>query len=161
MRGQGSPPAGEEVKLNILVGDAAAGQAFFNKQLQLVPLDVAATSRGSAARIADPVQLQNSGSAGAAGAVAVDAARPGEPNRRQVTVVVTQPNGQKIEGRLDRIDDFYVVLTPAGGIQRTISRNGDVPKVEVRDPLEGHRKLLGVYTDRDIHDVTAYLVTVK
>ena len=40
-------------------------------------------------------------------------------------------------------------------------RNGDVPKVEIRDPLEAHRKLLPTYTDKDIHDVTAYLVTLK
>jgi cytochrome c oxidase cbb3-type subunit 3 len=36
-----------------------------------------------------------------------------------------------------------------------------VPRVEVRDPYDGHRTLLPVYTDRDIHDVTAYLVTLK
>jgi hypothetical protein len=27
--------------------------------------------------------------------------------------------------------------------------------------MEGHRKLLEVYTDKDIHDVTAFLVTLK
>jgi hypothetical protein len=27
--------------------------------------------------------------------------------------------------------------------------------------MKGHRDLLGVYTDKDIHDVTAYLVTLK
>ena len=32
---------------------------------------------------------------------------------------------------------------------------------EIHDPLEGHKKLLSVYTDKEIHDVTAYLVTVK
>ena len=74
---------------------------------------------------------------------------------------MTPPNGQKVEGRLDRIDDFLVILTTAEGVQRSFSRTGDVPKVEVRDPLEGHRRLLGVYTDRDIHNVTAYLVTLK
>ncbi len=36
-----------------------------------------------------------------------------------------------------------------------------VPKVEISDPLEGHKKLLVKYTDADIHDVTAYLVTLK
>ena len=76
-------------------------------------------------------------------------------------VAVTPASGSKIEGRVDRIDDFIVVLTPADGIQRSFRRNGDVPKVEIRDPLEGHQKLLTVYTDKDIHDVTAYLVTLK
>jgi cytochrome c oxidase cbb3-type subunit 3 len=76
-------------------------------------------------------------------------------------VTVTLANGQKIEGRLDRIDDFLVLLTTAEGEQRSFGRTGDVPKVEVRDPLEAHRRLLAVYTDRDIHNVTAYLVTLK
>ena len=76
-------------------------------------------------------------------------------------VTVTPPSGQKVEGRLDRIDDFIVILTPADGVQRSFRRNGDVPKVDVRDPLEGHRNLLTVYTDKDIHNVTAYLVTLK
>ena len=35
------------------------------------------------------------------------------------------------------------------------------PKVEVHDPIAPHRELLKVYTDKDIHDVTAYLVTLK
>ena len=71
------------------------------------------------------------------------------------------PTGQKYEGRLERIDDFMVTLTQADGTPRSFRRNGDVPKVDVRDPLEAHRNLLPVYTDKDIHDVTAYLAGVK
>jgi hypothetical protein len=43
----------------------------------------------------------------------------------------------------------------------SFARNGDLPKVEVKDPREGHRKLLPTYTDKDMHDVTAFLVTLK
>ena len=53
------------------------------------------------------------------------------------------------------------MLTPADGVQRSFRRVGDVPKVDLHDPLDGHKKLLPVYTDKDIHDVTAYLVTLK
>jgi len=49
----------------------------------------------------------------------------------------------------------------ANGTQRTFRRSGDTPKVQVNDPLEPHMKLLTAYTDKDIHDVTAYLVTLK
>jgi len=35
------------------------------------------------------------------------------------------------------------------------------PKVEIRDPLKAHSELLGKYTDTDIHNMTAYLVTLK
>jgi cytochrome c oxidase cbb3-type subunit III len=29
------------------------------------------------------------------------------------------------------------------------------------DPLKAHKDLLPTYTDKEIHDVTAYLVTLK
>ena len=71
------------------------------------------------------------------------------------------PSGQKIEGPLDRIDDFVVVVKHGDGPARSVPPRRRVPKVEINDPLEGHRQLLTVYTDKDIHDVTAYLVTLK
>jgi cytochrome c oxidase cbb3-type subunit 3 len=73
---------------------------------------------------------------------------------------VTIPTGEKIEGTLARIDEFNVTVV-RNGTERTFRRDGDVPKVEVHDPLEAHRKFLPLYTDKDIHDVTAYLVTLK
>ena len=85
----------------------------------------------------------------------------GPGTSKPVTVTVTMPSGQKIEGPLDRIDDFIVVVKQSDGPARAIRRDGAVPKVEIHDPLDGHRQLLTVYTDKDIHDVTAYLVTLK
>ena len=163
MRGQGNPPPGSEpVVLNILVGDANAGKAYFGAKCASCH-SATGDLQGIGMRYADPVQLQNSWVAGGAGG-----GRGGRGGRGGgaagapgVTVTVTIPSGQKLEGRLDRIDDFIVVLTPADGVQRSLRRTGDVPKVEIHDPLEGHRKLLTEYTDKDIHDVTAYLVTLK
>ncbi|HYT73494.1 MAG TPA: hypothetical protein VEL79_01990, partial [Vicinamibacterales bacterium] len=80
---------------------------------------------------------------------------------KPVTVTVTTADGQRVEGRLERIDDFLVTLQEADGTQRSFTRHGSAPAVEIHDPLEGHRKLLVKYTDKDIHDVTAYLVTLK
>ena len=77
------------------------------------------------------------------------------------TVTVTLPSGEKIEGVLDRLDDFAVSLTLADGTYRSFRTSGDTPKVEVHDPLQPHKDLLRVYTDADIHNVTAYLVTLK
>jgi cytochrome c oxidase cbb3-type subunit 3 len=110
---------------------------------------------GLATRTGDPMALQNfwvgGGGRGGRGG--------GSPT--PVTAAVTDASGQKVEGRLIRIDDFIVVIAQADGTQRSFRRNGDVPKVEIRDPREAHRKLLPTYTDKDIHDVTAYLVTLK
>jgi cytochrome c oxidase cbb3-type subunit 3 len=158
MRGQGNPPPGAEpVVLNIVVGDAAAGKAYFAAKCASCH-STSGDLAGIASRYTDPVQLQNAWVAGGGGG---RGGRGGRGSRAQTTVTVTTPQGQRVEGRLDRIDDFIVVLTPADGVQRSFRRMGDVPRVEIRDPLEGHRKLLPVYTDKDIHDVTAYLVTVK
>ena len=77
------------------------------------------------------------------------------------TVTVTLPSGEKVEGTLDRIDDFVVSLTTADGTRRSFRTDGDTPKVEIHDPLQPHRELLRTYTDADIHNVTAYLVTLK
>ena len=85
----------------------------------------------------------------------------GVERARPSTVTVTLPSGEKVEGQLRRIDDFLVTLVQADGTMRSFRRDGDVPKVEIRDPLEAHRDLLAVYTDKDMHDVTAYLVTLK
>ena len=76
-------------------------------------------------------------------------------------MTVTEASGQKAQGRLVRLDDFMVVLVQEDGTPRSFRRDGDLPKVEVRDPREAHRKLLPTYADKDIHDVTAYLVTLK
>jgi cytochrome c oxidase cbb3-type subunit 3 len=76
-------------------------------------------------------------------------------------VTITLSDGKKVEGRLGRIDDFIVTLTEADGTARSFRRDGDTPKVDAHDPMQPHKDLLRVYTDEDIHDVTAYLVTVK
>jgi cytochrome c oxidase cbb3-type subunit III len=72
-----------------------------------------------------------------------------------------QSDGGKVEGRLGRIDDFIVVVTLPDTTSRSFRRQGNDPKVEVHDPRDAHRSLLPQYTDGDIHNVTAYLVTLK
>jgi cytochrome c oxidase cbb3-type subunit III len=156
MRGQGSPPPGAAVQLNVLVGDAAAGQAYFRTNCSTCH-SVTGDLQGIAARFPDPTNLQNAWVGGGAGRGRGAAGSP----RRQVTVTVTLPSGQKVDGKLDRIDDFLVVLTMADGAQRSFSRSAEVPIVEVHDPMDGHRRMLATYTDRDIHNVTAYLATLK
>jgi cytochrome c oxidase cbb3-type subunit 3 len=85
----------------------------------------------------------------------------GTPTIRPATVAVTLPSGEKVEGRLIRIDDFIVTLTGPDGMPRSFARSGDSPKVSISDPMKPHRDLLPKYTDKEIHDITAYLVTTK
>lgn len=154
-RGQGAPPAGPPVTLNLLVGNAAAGQTYFAAKCSTCH-SVTGDLKGIADRFPDVMQLQNRWVGGGGGG-----GRGGGGGNKPTTVVVTMPTGQKIEGTLGRIDDFIVTLTPSDGMLQSIRRNGAVPKVEVRDPLAAHRQLLTGYTDTDIHNVTAYLVTIK
>ena len=163
--GQGAPPPGPPVELKVLVGDAAAGERYFAAKCASCH-SVTGDLKSIGARDLGPAQLQNlwiSGGRGgrAGGRGAPGAQAPPMTTRREATVVVTLPTGQKYEGRLERVDDFIVTLTQADGTPRSFRRNGDVPKVDVRDPLEAHRDLLPIYTDKDIHDVTAYLAGVK
>jgi cytochrome c oxidase cbb3-type subunit 3 len=81
--------------------------------------------------------------------------------RSAITVTVTLPSGEKVSGTLDRVDDFSVSLRDSAGEYHSFTRDGAVPKVEIHDPLKPHSDLLGKYTDADIHNVTAYLVTLK
>ena len=60
-----------------------------------------------------------------------------------------------------RIDNFLITLGLADGTLRTIRRDGDGPKIEIKDPLEAHKALLAILTDKDMHDVTAYLATLE
>jgi cytochrome c oxidase cbb3-type subunit 3 len=163
--GQGAPPPGPPVELKVLVGDAAAGQQVFAAKCASCH-SVTGDLKAIGARDLGPAQLQNlwvAGGRGGRGARGGGPAGQAPPmtTRREATVVVTLPGGRKYEGRLERIDDFMVSLTQADGTPRSFRRNGDVPQVDVRDPLDAHRTLLPSYTDKDIHDVTAYLAGVK
>jgi len=82
----------------------------------------------------------------------------GSKKKTQVTVV--KGNAAPISGTLVRIDDFDVTLAPVAGGVVTISRSPKV-KVTLDDPLKGHYELLNRYTDDDIHNLTAYLETLK
>ena len=151
--GQGTPPS-QVAPPTILVGDAAAGRVFFDTKCAGCH-SVTGDLQGIATRIADPKTLQNAWVAGALRGGRRGPAAPPSPRS-----VVTVKAGD-VEGKLLRIDDFLVTLETADGSIRTFRRDGDVPKVEIRDPLQGHRELLPIYSDKNVHDVTAYLVTIK
>jgi cytochrome c oxidase cbb3-type subunit 3 len=163
MQGQGGPPRGNPVPPNeaVLVGNVAAGQAYFAAKCSACH-SVTGDLQGIGTRIADARMLQNAwvgGSSGAGGRGG--GGRGGRGGGARTTVAVTLPSGEKIEGTPARIDDFLVVVNLADGTQRSIARNGDLPKVEIKDPLEGHKNLLTILTDKDMHDVTAYLASIK
>jgi cytochrome c oxidase cbb3-type subunit 3 len=159
---QGTPPSVGQAAPSILVGNAVEGKAYFAAKCASCH-SATGDLQGIATRIPDPKVLQNTWVAGGArgGRGGRGGAAPAESNARTVTVAITQSSGERTEGRLVRIDDFLVTIGLPDGTQRTFRREGEMPKVEIHDPMQAHRELLAVYTDRDMHDVTAYLVTLK
>ena len=151
---QGMPPSVGQEPPSILVGDARAGQAYFDAKCNGCH-SPSGDLKGIATRIPDSKALQNRWVAGGGGR------RGASSGTHPVTVTVTQPSGETVDGRLVRIDDFLVSLALPDGTIHTFRRDGDAPKVEVHDPLKAHRDLLSVYTDQAMHDVTAYLVILK
>ena len=161
--GQGSPPGRNPVglKLEILVGDAKAGERYFDKACARCHSAVG-DLKGLALKYPDPRTLQNAWVGGAAAANPFGGGRGGGGAGNPVTV--TMADGSKLEGKLVRKDDFLVILTLPDGIRRSIARHDGVPKVEVKDPNEAHKKMVLELDDpenKNLHDVTAYLATLK
>jgi cytochrome c oxidase cbb3-type subunit 3 len=83
-----------------------------------------------------------------------------EPNAVKATV--TLPTGDSVTGALVRLTDFDVTIyDPATQQTRSWLRSDDVPRVVLTDPLQAHMDFLRKWTDRDMHNVTAYLVSLK
>jgi mono/diheme cytochrome c family protein len=131
---------------SIVTGNARAGRRYFEAHCAECH-SVSEDLRGVAARYPDAVELQTNWLM----------PRNAPPTR----VRVTAPDGEVAEGRLARIDEFVVSVALDDGTQRSFARDGADPQVEIQDPLAAHKTLLPVYTDSDIHDITAYLVTIE
>ena len=145
---------------NIVTGDAKAGEAYFNTHCTECH-----SATGDLAHIgskySDPVALQQRF------LYPREERWPGAPGpppdpRAEKTVTLKLPDGQTVEGKLDHIDDFSVALTDAAGQHRSFLLD-QTPGVQVtvHDPLAEHAKLLTQYTNADMHNILAYLETLK
>jgi cytochrome c oxidase cbb3-type subunit 3 len=148
---QGAPP-GKQKPLDIVVGSANDGRAYFVSNCARCHSSEG-DLQGIASRLTDPKSLQATWLMGGG--------RTGSGEGSLPKAVVILPSGEKEEGTLVRMDDFLITMKLSDGATRSFRRNGDMPKVTVSDPLKAHKDMLSVYTDKDIHDVTAYLVTLK
>ena len=147
--------------LNILVGDAKAGEAYFNGAGKCTTCHSVTGDLAHVGSKYDPVNLQQK----------IVMPREGRPGGRRgggppdkgtaITATVATPSGEVVNGTLDKIDDFAISVTDQSGERHSFTRDGDVPKVELHDPMKGHTVLLKQYSDDDIHNLTAYLVTLK
>jgi cytochrome c oxidase cbb3-type subunit 3 len=151
----GKPPS-EMAPPSILVGRAAEGERFFGQKCAGCH-SATGDLLGIATRLADPKILQNTWVAGVVRRGGFGTPRGTKP----VVVTVTPKTGAKVEGTLVRMDAFLVTLELEDGTIRSFGRDGDVPQVDVKNPLQPHIDMLPQLTDQNMHDVTAYLVTLK
>jgi cytochrome c oxidase cbb3-type subunit III len=150
--------------LDILTGDAKAGEAFFNGPGKCSSCHSASGDLNGIGAKYDPTTLQvrmlnprQGGGRGSGGAPP-----PAYLNPNALKVAVTLPSGVTATGALVRLTDFDVTLYDAAtGQMRSWLRHGDVPKVVVTDPLQAHLDMWKRWTDQDMHNVTAYLASLK
>jgi cytochrome c oxidase cbb3-type subunit 3 len=81
------------------------------------------------------------------------------PRGAKAKMTVTLPSGEKLSGTLAYQDEFNIALTDAAGHYRGFDVNH--VKFAVENPAEAHAELLAKYTDDDIHNLMAYLQTLK
>jgi len=137
--------------LDVLTGDPEAGRSyFFGAGTCSTCHQPTGDLAGIATRMPNLVNLQQR-------FLFPTLAREGN---RKVEVTVSPAAGPVVNGQLLYVDDFSVSLRDASGEYRGFTRGPDV-KVVVHDPLEAHYQLLDRYTDENMHDLTAYLSTLK
>lgn len=136
---------------SILVGDPGAGRAYFEGEGKCATCHSPDGDLKGIGTRYDAMALQGR----------VINPRFGRgPTNQPPRVKVTTPQGV-VEGALVQVNDFFVTLVDPKGVRRTIPRDNDKPKVEVQDPAEAHRRMMLTWTDRNMHNVTAYLASLK
>lgn len=140
---------------DVLTGDARAGEAYFNGEGGCTKCHTPAGDLAAIGRRMEPITIQQ---------------RFLFPNnvgsRRRSTpapatkVTVTTASGDTLTGTLVYMDDFNVSFQDASGGHRTIRRTAAV-RVVKDDPYAAHIELLSRITDKAIHDVVAYLASLK
>jgi len=78
---------------------------------------------------------------------------------RPATATIKLPSGQTVTGRVTYRDEFTISVADSDGYTRSYSARGAT--ITVDNPIEGHAALLPKYTNDDMHNVLAYLQTLK
>lgn len=138
---------------NVLTGDPKAGAEYFQGEGGCAACHSPSGDLAGIGKRLEPVNLQQR-------FLFPHTARRQGPGAKVVTVTVTTASGQTLTGDLDRMDDFNVSFRDAAGTYHSIRRTPDTRVVKT-DPFAAHVALLSRLTDKNIHDVVAYLETLK
>lgn len=137
---------GDYPMAKLLTGNAHAGKAFFDgvggcNHCHSVAKDLAGISKKYSA-----VDLQQN---------------MVYPQGKDIpkTAEVTLRNGEHFQGKVMHQDEFGIAIVCQDGWYRSWPM--EAVTVAIHDPLEAHRDLMSKYSDADIHNLFAYLETVK
>ena len=144
--------------INVLTGNVNAGREYFNGAGGCAKCHSVTGDLAGVGQKYEPVALQQKflfprTFAFVRGARGVAPAKP-------VTLAVTPANGKTVSGVIVHLDDFNVALRDAEGEYHSWSRTASL-KVVKTDPYAAHIELLDKYTDTNMHDIVAYLETLK
>lgn len=147
----------------VLVGDIAAGRAYFNGPVgqcsschSVTDGETSAASNLSriGAKYPDPKTLQNN--------MVLNRTFFWSPTQsNDITATVVWADGREVSGLLSSVSDFRVVVRDASGVETVIERRNGEPRVTLVDRMQHHLDMLRVYRDSDMHDLTAYLWTLR
>jgi cytochrome c oxidase cbb3-type subunit III len=129
----------------LLVGDAKAGEEYFNGAGKCASCHDVHTDLNHIGTKYEPSALT---------------AAFLTPNPKPATVKVVLPSGETITGVVEHQDEFSVTLRDVSGRRRSFSRDA-LKAVEINDPMKAHKEMLRVYTDENMRNLLAYLATIK
>jgi cytochrome c oxidase cbb3-type subunit 3 len=139
--------------LNVLTGDPKAGEAWFRGAGGCANCHSITGDLAHIGAKLSPPDLQQT--------LLYPAARArGSGSDREQKATVTLASGETLTGTVKKLDDFRVILSDNAGDWHSIALTDGVT-VKLDDPLAAHRELLDKYTDADMHNITAYLATLK
>ena len=144
---------------DLVTGDAQKGAAFFNGDGHCASCH---SATGDLARVAtkyQPVDLQRRMLYPAPNLIDMLLGRAVAPSA-PTKVTVQLASGERVSGTLDHLDEFTVSLTDPAGWYRSFPRES-LTAVDVQDPRAAHEELLPKYSDQQMHDIFAYLETLK
>ena len=137
--------------LNILVGDAAKGQAYVANHCS--PCHNSATFMHFGSKFRSTEQLQK-------GWIWPARDPDSGDSRRAITAVVKTHDGNSIAGRVIRWSDFRITLVDSSGKTQQVDLNPGVD-LKLNNPLAAHQEMTMTLSNDEMHNVTAYLDSLK
>jgi cytochrome c oxidase cbb3-type subunit III len=128
----------------LLVGDAKAGKAFFDGAGQCSSCHSPAGDLKGIASKYPPSELQ---------------ARFLYPRGQHPTATVTDSSGKQYTGEIRLLTQYDIAIVDGAGWYRSWPIHS--VKVQAHDPLDAHRQLLFKFTDSEMHNIFAYLESLK